>query len=477
MRHGISMERNSRCVEIEESRKLLNVTCGVVTCKHYSLAIVSAYRSPSISQTDCLLELRSLVSQLLCLTKYIVLVGDLNFDILSNSRVVSDYINALSDFHFIQQIADATRVTNSSVTLIDHVITTPTLTVLQCYQAVGLSDHQCQILEVDVPTVRVPSHSLMIRSFRHCPWNEVRDFLCTAPWQVMDIYDSVDDMWSFVSSILHECLDAFAPVCSVQSRKSHRSTPWLTQSLLSAIKQKKQAKRKAQQTNSDEDVLLYRQLKNNLKCLVREAKINYVKTLISQARQNPQSAGELWRGVNDVLGCYQVRGSEMGFDLSLDSINDFFRTVATTADHQPASAFVPLGSGQSDSNFTFHAIPSSVVFSMLKNLDVKKSVGPDGISARFLKEIAAEITNPLTKLFNKSLETGVFPCEWKRSNVTPVFKSGSRDNPGYFRPISVVPVVAKILEKLVAQQLNAYFESHQLLSPHQCAYRQKRSTE
>ena len=92
MRHGISMERNSRCVEIEESCKLLNVTCGVVTCKHYSLTIVSAYRSPSISQTDCLLELRSLFSQLLCLTKYIVLVGDLNFDILSNSRVVSDYI-------------------------------------------------------------------------------------------------------------------------------------------------------------------------------------------------------------------------------------------------------------------------------------------------------------------------------------------------------------------------------------------------
>ena len=73
----------------------------------------------------------------------------------------------------------------------------------------------------------------------------------------MDIYDSVDDMWSFVSSILHECLDVFAPVCSVQSRKSHRPTPWLTPSLLSAIKQKKQAKRKAQQTNSDEDVLLY----------------------------------------------------------------------------------------------------------------------------------------------------------------------------------------------------------------------------
>ena len=86
-----------------------------------------------------------------------------------------------------------------------------------------------------------------------------------------------------------------------------------------------------------------------------------MKNLISQAKQNLQSAGELWRGVN-VLGCYQVRNSEVGFVLSLDSVNDFFRTVATTAGHQPASAFVPLESRQSDSNFTFCAISPSAVY-------------------------------------------------------------------------------------------------------------------
>ena len=324
---------------IEKSCKLLNVTCCIVSCKHYSMAIIS---SPSVSQNDCLFELHSLFSQLYCLTNYIVVVGDFNFDILSKSRVLSDYINTLSDFHFIQHVVDPTRVTSTSATLIDHVVTTPNLTVSRCYQAVGLSDHHCQILEVDVPVVRLLSHSVMVRSFRNCPWNEVREFLSTVPWQVIDIYDSVDDMWCFISCILHECLDQFAPLHSVQCKKSHRPTPWLTPSLLSAIKQKKQVKRKAEHTKNDEDVLLYKKLKNHLKCLIREAKLNYVKSLISQAKQNPQSAGELWHGVNDVLGRYQVRDSGINTALSLDSINDFFRTVATTPDHQPAYAFVPL---------------------------------------------------------------------------------------------------------------------------------------
>jgi len=75
-------------------------------------------------------------------------------------------------------------------------------------------------------------------------------------------------MWPFVNSILHECLDTFAPICSVQCKKSHHPTP----SLLSVIKQKKQAKTKANRIKSDEDVLPYKHLKNYLNILVGRPK-------------------------------------------------------------------------------------------------------------------------------------------------------------------------------------------------------------
>jgi len=85
-------------------------------------------------------------------------------------------------------------------------LTKPNITVLQYYQAVGLSDHWTQIFEEDVPVTHPVSHTLTVRSFQCCPWNEVREYLRAVPWKMMDIYDSVNDMWSFITYVLHECL-------------------------------------------------------------------------------------------------------------------------------------------------------------------------------------------------------------------------------------------------------------------------------
>ena len=128
-------------------------------------------------------------------------------------------------------------------------------------------------------------------------------------------------------------------------------------------------------------------------------------------------------------------------------------------------------------SFRFTLIHSENVSHLLQHLDIQKSTGPDGISARFLREVAAEIAEPLTYLYNFSLKSGSIPSDWKQSNVTAVYKYGPRDDPSNYRPISVVLIIAKLLERLIASQLNSYCEEIQLLSPYQGAYRSGRSTE
>ena len=98
------------------------------------------------------------------------------------------------------------------------------------------------------------------------------------------------------------------------------------------------------------------------------------------------------------------------------------------------------------------------MFHLLQHLDIQKSTGPDGISARFLREVAVEIAEPLTYLYNYSLKSGSIPSDWKQSNVTAVYKSGPCGDPSNYRPISVVPIIAKLLERLIASQLNSYCE-------------------
>ena len=133
--------------------------------------------------------------------------------------------------------------------------------------------------------------------------------------------------------------------------------------------------------------------------------------------------------------------------------------MAVSDDHRPAESYLAPVTSPCFDIFRFQPIRPSEVLFALQGLNTRKSAGPDGISALFLQQTAEIIAEPLTIIYNHSLNTGTVPLAWKRSNVTPVHKGGDAKNPGNFRPISVVPIVAKVLEKLVADQLGLFLES------------------
>ena len=87
----------------------------------------------------------------------------------------------------------------------------------------------------------------------------------------------------------------------------------------------------------------------------------------------------------------------------------------------------------------------------IKKMKDNKSHGVDGIPPKLLKEIVEQISTPLAKLFNLSLEEGIFPSECVEANITPLFKKGSRNTPDNYRPVSLTSVVCKLLETLISE--------------------------
>jgi len=83
----------------------------------------------------------------------------------------------------------------------------------------------------------------------------------------------------------------------------------------------------------------------------------------------------------------------------------------------------------------------------LISLDFTKASGSDGISARMLKETAMHISPSLSRIFNLSVKTGTFPSFWKKSNIVPIPKSGDNQSPTNYRPMSLLPILGKLLEK------------------------------
>ena len=116
------------------------------------------------------------------------------------------------------------------------------------------------------------------------------------------------------------------------------------------------------------------------------------------------------------------------------------------------------------------------IFFLLKSLDVSKANGPDGISARMLKFTAHAIAPSLTRLFNISIRLGRFPTCWKASLVVPVPKSSKHQEASNYRPISLLSVLSKLLERHVHHFISAHLKHSHPLSSKQWGFQAGKST-
>jgi hypothetical protein len=112
----------------------------------------------------------------------------------------------------------------------------------------------------------------------------------------------------------------------------------------------------------------------------------------------------------------------------------------------------------------------------LKNLKSFKSGGPDKMHPGILKELVDCVKTPLTIIFKKSVDTNKIPEEWKRANIAPIFKKGSKKQTGNYRPVSLTSVVCKMLEGIVRDEIMKHLDENGLISNNQYGFRNKRST-
>ena len=227
-------------------------------------------------------------------------------------------------------------------------------------------------------------------------------------------------------------------------------------------------------------------LRNYVTTQLRKSKQEYLKSIVCQSRKQPK---KLWTEIGKMLGqCGRPsirllrteKGDITGCCDVARAINTFF---IERIEHMAACIDDEAGQPIQDEQtimvpqFNFTPVNESTVIDLLRNLDVRKATGCDKIQARALKLTAAAIARPLCCLFNLSLKTTQIPLEWKSANITPLLKHGDETQMENYRPISVLPVVAKVMERIVFNQLYCFLQEHSLLTQHQSGFRPNHCTQ
>lgn len=446
------------------------------------LSVLAIYRSPSAKVSDCrefisddlpkLLELHSGQSNVL-------VCGDFNIDLGSPNAVTHEYLDLMAHFGFMLcdpqgNITRPGRVSRGTV--IDHAFGRLNSLILSNFSMrdLGITDHLACEVQLEVPVMVKPEY---LRSFTD--YEQVDRIISTVDWSpfllVADPEEAANALVGQCRAILDECTEV-----RVMRARRMPVKEWMNPRLVRCVRKRQRLYRKWRRTNRVEDELAFRKYKNWLRGTLRMAKDAFYGSLFLKSKGNSR---ETWSIVNRFF-----RGSRRGgvidvdlVGLSRDDANEHFALAGLNTVRKHLKSEVDVEAKLPDydtAEFSGFLVPTiREIKKVLCRLKTGKAGGWDGITAKMLKlkpYLSATLIEHLVRVI---FESGRYPASLKLAKLHPIHKSGSLRDIDNFRPISLLPTLNKVVEKIMAVQLTEHLESSGILSDSQSGFRKGRSCE
>ncbi|KAI8495038.1 hypothetical protein Bbelb_270240 [Branchiostoma belcheri] len=298
-----------------------------------------------------------------------------------------------------------------------------------------------------------------------------------------------NSMRLYLAVTLRVVADQHAPVKKRTVRTNLAN--WVDDELRDVMRLRDEARREALASGLASDLCIYKKLRNKAVQLNRKKKAAYFRSKISESRNNPK---DLWRTLNEMMGRGPQRSAcaveQDGVILTkAEDIADYFNTfftqkvdslragIGSQVNGDPLQLIRDTIMMGNDCSFEFKLAHCDQICKYLESLPDGTATGLDNIDNKLLRLVAKEIARPLCYIINLSLTTSTYPAEWKKAKVVPLPKSTTTRLCGQnSRPISLLSVFSKIMEKVVSTQISTYFKENNLMSPYQHAFRKHHST-
>ena len=429
--------------------------------------------------------------------KPIIVMGDVNIDLFNDTRKESRLKKLWSDivcnFELEQIVTEPTRITASTKTLIDHVYVTPGINVSNCHVVKnGLSDHFPVMVTLHskfhLHVRKQGIHTtIQYRNFKKFDNELFCQDLCNANWPNVTVESnetSVDQSLDNFHNVFMGIVNKHIPLVTKRVKRQNQSG-WINAEILNCMRMRDTAKGK----HNEQEFKFWR---NKTTHLIHKAQSAYYIHAVEANKDKPHKISKIFDELSHkpqqppiTAITYKDKLTTKESDIAhafnehFTSITDKFQAQLKTHNNSEFPALKKFISSKLPPGNTFQIPPikQDFVFKFLSTLDSKKAVGLDNINAHMLKLSAQYITPVLTNLCNQSIQTNTFPSAWKQARVIPLFKKGSRQDPSNYRPISILPILSKLLERHVFNFLYEFLTINDLLSSRQSGFRKLHSCE
>jgi hypothetical protein len=428
---------------------------------------------------------------------HLLIGGDLNFpgwdwpsSSLKTKTPCPDLHNKLMDIindHGLEQmVMFPTRLDNT----LDLLITNSPELIPRIEPVPGLSDHHIVYAEISISIHRKRPVPRVIPLYHKANWTGLREAVKESAVRIQEMSTREDascqGLWDCFKSELLSSVQEFVPHRKTSSNKNHQ--PWITPEIRLLMNRRDRAYRKWKKSGSQK---LHEEVKKRRRIAQRQTRRaywNYVNSTLTEEEpsehapkykrfwsyiknQKSSSAGVAPIKVNGIL-----RSDPKG---KAEALNTHFQSVFGDGKTYTPDEFAAKSNMEDRDIPPLNDIDITVegVKNILKKLNPRKATGPDGISARVLRELAEEVAPSLTLIYRSSISSGSVPSDWKSALVTPIFKKGEHYDPANYRPVSLTCIACKVMEHIVVSSTMGHLERNNILNPRQHGFRRQRSCE
>lgn len=477
-------------ITIFDEGKFESIFIEVMSDKR-NIIVAELYRVPNTNEQSFFTKYQDIINKIDSEHKDIIIGTDQNLDFLkyAEHQNTANFLNLNLDSGLLPTIVKPTRITHSTATLIDNIYVR-SRQVFQSKAAIlttDISDHLPCLLLIDCECKQSKeSIKFQHRKLDDTALMNIKTDIGNTDWSELNQLDS-NDGYNLLVTKITESLNKYAPQKETKlPSKLAIQEPWMTRGLLkSSIKCDRMYKSVIGISKDSEKYLRYKTYRNQYNYIKRRAKIEYYNKKVSEYTSDSR---KLWQTLNKLIGrvkdktsltdSFLVNGQLITDQHHIsNAFCDYFTNIGKLLAEKipsPDKSFDGYLSGNTRNSLFFTPTDEDEIIKLISGLKSKKSYGYDTITSCLLKAISVEITPPLTVIINQSLTQGIVPDNMKIAKVVPVYKAKEKNLLSNYRPISILPSLSKLLEKVVHKRLYNFIKEK--LYKSQYGFRSSHST-